>query len=179
LHFARGFFAFCVCGYIKTVFDFNDNDFEKYDIIIDEKTNAYQQYENFELYTMRLRIIASSNSPLCKRKLTIRHLCNQSFISWSEQSNIHKILIKCCSLAGFSPNIVVMTNDIKCYEKLIESGIGIGLARETYDESYQKGVNYLDITDFDERYTVYSYYKKQACYGNVEHFLNFLRTKAV
>ncbi len=163
----------------KTVFDFNDNDFEKYDIIIDEKTNAYQQYENFELYTMRLRIIASSNSPLCKRKLTIRQLCNQSFISWSEQSNMHKILVKCCSLAGFSPNIVVMTNDIKCYEKLIESGIGIGLARETYDESYQKGVNYLDITDFDERYTVYSYYKKQACYGNVEHFLNFLRTKAV
>lgn len=163
----------------KTVFDFNETDYSKYDIIIDEKTDLYHEYENFELFTMKLRIKASAKSPLCKRKLTLKQLCNQSFISWSEKSNMHRILINVCKNAGFTPNIIVQTNDIECYEKLIESGMGIGLSREnTYNSSY-KNTEYLDITDFDERYTIYSYYKSQACYGNIEHFLKFLRTKSI
>lgn len=158
----------------KTVFDFSENDYEKYDIIIDEKSNSYADYENFELYSMRIHIKASSKNPLCSKKLTLRQLCNQSFISWGEHSNMHNILVAACKRVGFTPKVSVHSNDIECNEKLIASDIGIGLGVEA-----KSGTQFLDVTDFDERYTVYSYYKKQACYGNVEHFLNFLKNNTI
>ncbi|MBR5156948.1 MAG: LysR family transcriptional regulator [Clostridia bacterium] len=158
----------------KTVFDFAETDFEKYDIIIDEKTDAYSEYEKFELCTMRLRMKVKAGSPLSGRRLVLKQLSNQPFISMGEQSNMHKILMRNCNRAGFTPNIVVQSNDINCYDKLVESGIGIGLGRERLNDA----ADYLDITDFDERYTVYGYYKKHADYGNVRHFLNFLKGKS-
>ena len=57
--------------------------------------------------------------------------------------------------------------------KTIAAGVGIGITRE---DGGTDGV-YLDVTDFDEHYTVYAYYKKQAYYGNVKHFVDFLRAQ--
>ena len=156
----------------KTVFDFSETNFEKYDIIIDEKADVYSDFDNFELSTLQIRLKASLKSTLCNKKLTLKQLSTQPFISWGEQSNMHKILLRACNNAGFTPNIIVHSNDIACNERLIGSGIGIGLGSTT-----TKNTTFLDISDFDERYTVYCYYKSQSNYGNVEHFLNFLKSK--
>ena len=156
----------------KTVFDFSETNFEKYDIIIDEKADVYSDFDNFELSTLQIRLKASLKSTLCNKKLTLKQLSTQPFISWGEQSNMHKILLRACNNAGFTPNIIVHSNDIACNERLIGSGIGIGLGSST-----TKSTTFLDISDFDERYTVYCYYKSQSNYGNVEHFLNFLKSK--
>ena len=163
----------------KTVFDFSEKDFEKYDIIIDEETEAYVDYDKYELSSMRIRMQVSTKSPLYGRQVLLKQLCNQPFVSLGEECNMHRIMVKECNKAGFTPNIAVVSNDIKCYEKLIVSGLGIGLGREDAKKDALPDIGYLDITDFDERYTVYCYYKKQAAYGNVEHFLNFLKSKAV
>ncbi len=159
----------------KTVFDFGETSFKNYDIIIDEKTDAYPEYERFELCSMRIRMMVSSDSPLLKKKLTLKQLCNHSFVSLNEQSNMHKILMRVCSSAGFTPNVVAQINDIKCHEKMIESGIGIGLGRENKQAKEPKNISYLDISDFNEKYVVYAYFKKHAAYGNVKHFLNYLQ----
>ena len=119
----------------------------------------------------------ASTSPLCNKKLSLKQLCNQSFISLGEQSNMHKILMRTCKNAGFTPNIAVQSNDMKCHEKLIESGIGIGLERYDLQKDIARNITSLDITDFNEQYVVYGYYKKQAAYGNVEHFLNYIKNK--
>ncbi|MBQ7033020.1 MAG: LysR family transcriptional regulator [Clostridia bacterium] len=161
----------------KTVYDFGETEYEKYDIIIDEKTDKYEGYETFELYTMRIRMKAAADSPLCRKKHSLRQLSGQSFISWGEQSNMHTLLCRACSQAGFIPNIVVQSNDTACYEKLIASGIGIGPGRENFKEDAAKGLAYLDIADFDERYTVYAYYKQQAYTGSVKHFIDFLHKR--
>jgi len=162
----------------KTVFDFGDINIENYDIIIDDKPEKYADYENFEICSTRILLKASSNSPLCKRKLTLKQLCNQSFLSMGEQSSMHQLLINACNRAGFSPNIVVKTNDTQCYKKCLESGIGIGLGRDNPQE-HNNNIKFLDITDFDARQTVYGFYKKQHAYGNVEHFINFLKSKII
>ena len=163
----------------KTVFDFYEKNFEEYDIIIDEKKDTYTDYESFELYSMRLRMMVSSSSPLCDRHLCLKQLENQPFISLGESSNMHKILVKSCMKSGFSPNISVHSNDIKCFEKLIESGIGIGIGREILSNITSKKISYLDISDFNERYTVCSYYRQESAYGNVKDFLDFLKNKAI
>jgi len=158
----------------KTVFDFQERDFSKYDIIIDEQTDAYPEYERFELFSVRLRLKCVKEDPLCDRKILLNQLRSRTFVSMGEESNMHRILQKVCNRAGFTPNVAVYSNDIECYEKLIASGIGIGLGMEEQYGPLSK-VACLDVTDFDERYTIYAYYKKQACYGNVKSFLEFLR----
>lgn len=159
----------------KISFDFSEKDLEKYDIIIDEKSNVYPKYESFELYSMKLCMTVSKNSHLSKKQLTMSDLASETFISLGEQSNMHRILIKACKKAGFVPNVAVLSNDIKCYEKLIESGLGIGIERKRKDTV--RKIQYLDILDFNENYTVHAYYKKIADYGNVGHFLEFLKRR--
>ena len=154
-----------------TSFDFNEKDFEKYDIVIDRKCDAYPDREGFEICSMRLRIKAAAGHPLARKKHTLHEFFDQKFISWGEQSNMHQILMEACRRAGFTPPIAVSTNDKACYDRLIAAGVGIGIARE---DASTEGV-YLDVTDFDEHYTVYAYYKKQAYYGNVKHFIDFLK----
>ena len=161
----------------KTIFDYDHSSFEEYDIIIDEKKDTYHGYEMFELFNMRIRLKVASNSSLLGKKLTLKQLCNQPFLSLSEKSNMHKLLIESCKRAGFLPNIVAQINDIQCHEKMIASGIGIGLGRENVYMSGAEKISYLDVVDFDERYVVCAYYKKQSAYGNVKKFLDFLESK--
>ncbi len=163
----------------KTVFDFSESDFENYDIVIDEKTDRYPEYERFELFSKRLRIKCAPGDSLCGRKLTLKQLCKRKFVSMGEESNLHKILISACGRAGFTPDIAVSCNDIECYEKFISSGMGIAVGIEKSDAAMaEAGLAYLDVSDFDERYTVYGYYKKKAYYGNIKSFVDFLKSKS-
>ena len=159
----------------KIVFNLGEANYEDYDIIIDEKRDTYDEFEKFELCHLKFYIKAAKNSPLCKKTYSLKQLANQDFVSMGEQTNMHKILINACKRAGFSPNIVVETNDSKCYNKCLAQGIGIGLGRDPLFEE-EGSVQNLDVTDFDEGQTIYVYFKKQSAYGNVKHFLDFLKT---
>lgn len=163
----------------KTIFDFDETDFESYDIIIDEKSEKYHDYKNFDLFTTRIRLCASAKNPLCGKKLTLNQLRNQPFISIGENNSMHRIFINACKAAGFTPNIVVQTNDVQCNRKCVEAGVGIGLARDCPQLILPNNLKYLNITDFNEEQTICSYYRKQSAYGNVRHFLKFLENKIV
>jgi DNA-binding transcriptional LysR family regulator len=109
------------------------------------------------------------------REISFSLLASEAFISWGEESNMHRLMVDACKRAGFSPRVAVETGDKACYERLISSGVGIGLGRGDEPPS---GCAYLPVSDFDERYTVYVYYKPDARFGNVALFLNFLRNRA-
>lgn len=161
----------------KTMFDFSETDFEKYDIVIDDEKKAYADFEHFALLRTRIRVRACQTHPLSGRKLTFSMLKDQPFISIGEQSSLHKILIDACNKAGFTPNIAMSCNDIKCCEKCITAGVGIGLGREYANSSLPKGLVYLDVTDFNVTQTICCYYKKASAYGNIKDFLDYLRAK--
>ena len=163
----------------KTVFDFDDLDFEKYDIIIDEQNNDYESFEKIILYNTKVRLRIASTHPLAHKKLTLKQLSNQPFVSIGENNGMHKILINACKKAGFIPNIVVLSNDIWCNRKFVEAGVGIGLAREYPFPVKNENIKILDVSDFNEKQVICGYYKKNSAYGNVEHFLNFLKNKAI
>ncbi len=160
----------------QTVFDFDEKDIEAYDIIIDEEADRYAHYEKIKLFTSKIRLRVKADSPLCHKKLTLRQLAGQSFVSIGENNGMHKIFMDACEKAGFTPNIVVQTNDLACNRKCVEAGVGIGLAREYPGAYMSPGCRYLTITDFDETQDVYAFFKKEVLYGNVEHFLRFLET---
>lgn len=161
----------------KTVFDFEETDFEKYDIIIDELSDNYPGFEKFDLFSSKIRLSVSDKSHLCGKKLTLKQLAKEDFISIGENNSMNKILISACKKAGFTPKIAVKSNDISCYIKCVEAGVGIGLSREKQKGISSKNTRYLSVVDFDVSQTICSYYKPQANYGNVEHFLKFLKSK--
>ena len=156
----------------RTVLDFTERDLTKYDVIVDARGEAYAGFDRFELLSMRIRVMASENHPLLQTELPLSHLASEPFVSWGEESNMHRLLVDACGRAGFSPRIAVETGDKACYERLIASGVGVGLGRGDVPPA---GCAYLPISDFDERYTVYVYYKSDACFGNVARFLDFLQ----
>lgn len=157
----------------RTVFDFRETDLKNYHVIIDADLNTYPDHEKFELLSLNLRLKTSDKDPLCGKKLQLKDLRKRKFMSMGEQSNYYKLLLRACGRVGFTPDVSVVCNDIECYERLVDAGMGIaiGVALETPNERF------LDVTDFNERYTVFGYYKKQDYYGHVKSFLDFLRSK--
>lgn len=156
----------------KISFNFNETEYEEYDVIIDEESECYSNYRKFEFYTTRLRIKCSENNPMLGRRVLMKQLRDATFISMGEESNLHKILIGACRQAGFTPKISVLCNDLECYEKLIAGGIGIAIGKE---KNQSPGIDFLDVSDFDERYTLYCYYKKSIYFGVVKKFIDFLK----
>lgn len=161
----------------KTVFDFSQTDYEKYDVVIDRDNGDNLDYASFKLCDIKLRFKAARGSASYFKASRLSDLTDAPFISWGESSNMHKILIKACQKAGFYPNVVTVSNDKDCYEKLLRAGVGIGLGREDAENDYPDLV-YLDLVDFDEKYTVCCYYNSESCYGVVKSFVDFLKTKA-
>ncbi|MBQ4116472.1 MAG: LysR family transcriptional regulator [Clostridia bacterium] len=158
-------------------FDNAEQNFEKYDIIIDERSDLYPTRERTELCHMRMKLVVSRESLLARKKLTMKQLSSQQFITLGEQSNMHKILIDACKKAGFSPNVSIRSNDMKYYEKLVDSGIAIGVERDNAKNLQTRNIAYLDVSDFAEESVVFAYYKRESAYGNVEQFLQFLKNK--
>ena len=163
----------------QTIFDYDDDHYQDYDIVIDDEKESYSGYERVELFSMRLRLKCAADHPLREKKVTLSALSEQPFISMNTNSNMHKILTKACGRVGFTPKIAVLCNDIACYEKFIAAGMGIGIARqEGSDWDVSNRICNLDVTDFNEHYTVYAYYSPKEYYGNVKDFVNFLKRRA-
>ncbi|MBR2322488.1 MAG: LysR family transcriptional regulator [Clostridia bacterium] len=159
----------------KTVFDFLESDYQKYDIVIDEKGDKYVGYGGFELLSMNIKMKVSQ-SIYTSKKLKLKDLEGEKFISWGENSNMHKSLVRACESAGFYPNVVINANDNDCYERFVKAGVGIGLGRENHDRDYPH-IKYLDVVDFNEKYVVYCYYNPATCTGETKNFIEFLRNQ--
>ena len=159
----------------KTDFDLDRTNGDGYDLIIDERNDSYTDMKRVELCSMRVMIRASSNNPLCGRRLTMSQLRHQPFITMGENSNFHKILLRACKNAGFTPFFVMETNDSSCYGRCIKEGMGIGLSR--VGRVLSSGTEFLQVDDFDEQQTVYAYYRADAEGSYVTDFLEFLRAR--
>lgn len=153
--------------------NFEEEDYDKYDIIIAPKNDDHPEYDGFELCSFNIRIEASKYSPLCQKKLTLSQLRNQPFVTTGRQNELYKAITRACNRAGFEPNFVFECNDYDSIDMVERAGMGLGATVELGAASF--GMQYLDVTDFNEKYVVYVYYKKQAYHGNVKSFVDFLR----
>ena len=156
----------------QTVLDAASRPHADFDIVIDTQSDAYAGYDAFPLASLQMRLMAAKDHPLSGTPIPLSRLSSESFVSWGEGSNMQRILDAACARAGFSPLVAVTAGDKECYEKLIASGVGIGLGRE---DRAMAGCVPLDITDFDTRYTAFVFCKPEANYGNVAKFLTFLK----
>lgn len=152
---------------------FSENGDDDYDIIMDDDKEIYSNYRKFELYSLRLHLKCSSNDPICQRQLSMSDLCDRTFVSMDQESNMHRILTNACIRKGFRPKIAAFCNDIECYDKLVAMGMGIGIGREQLLPD--NNITNLNVSDFNEHYTVYVYYRERDNYGNVKKLMDFIK----
>ena len=79
---------------------------------------------------------------------------------------------------GFTPNFIIHANDLLCYNKYIEAGIGIGVGRNASHELQSSNLRCLDVVDFVERQTSYVFHKNHASRKTLNDFIRFLKSKA-
>jgi len=151
---------------------------DDYDIIMDDDKDIYAEYRKFELYSLRLYLRCAANDPICRKQLSLQDLCDRAFVSMGQESNMHRILTNACVRKGFHPKIAAFCNDIECYEKLVAMGMGIGIGRERLlsinGNNNIETVN-LNVSDFNEHYTVYVYYRERDYFGNVKKLIDFIQ----
>ena len=157
----------------KIVFDFEKNNSDEFDVIIDEEKDIYSDFQHFPLFSTALCLKCAATSSLKKEELSLSQLKNQRFIVMDLKGNMYRILKNACNGAGFEPEISAICNDIECYENLISTDMGIGIGR-----SHSPLLKNLNVTDFNENYVVYAYFRKDAYYGNVKKFVDFLKSSA-
>lgn len=151
---------------------------DDYDIIMDDDKDIYADYKKIEMYSLRLHLRCSSNDPICQRQLSLHDLCDRAFVSMGQESNMHRILTKACNNKGFHPKIAAFCNDIECYDKLVAMGMGIGIGRESLlpnNGNNKLEIANLKVSDFNEHYTVYVYYREREYFGNVKKLIDFIK----
>lgn len=160
----------------KLIADFDEMNYDNYDVIIDTEGVKYGGWESFELCRQKILIYASPKSNLVGKKLRMEQLSGESFANLSLYGNQYQVLQNACHKAGFNPNLVAQVNDSACFMRIISSGVAIGAAGELYNMvSNKESVVPLEVSDFKEYQTVSVYYKKDSAYGNVRKFIDFLR----
>ncbi len=139
------------------IHDYSSTDHSNYDIIIDEQ-NHYKGFSQKPIYKETIKIIASKNSPLNNKQLTLNDLRPYPFITMSDGSSLNKITKKVCQNAGFNPNIIVESDDTIDIINYIEEGLGISFVSEKITEHYKNNnISNLNVVDFDYKRITYIY----------------------
>ena len=159
----------------KLIADFEETNFDNYDIVIDTESDLYTGYESQELGKQKIFFYVPVESSLYTRKYRLEQLSQMPFVLMSQQGNHGKIFSTACKKAGFSPNIVAQVNDSACFRKIISSGIAIGV---TCDFALPSGGSSalvpLNVIDFNVEQKIFMYYKSDNNHGNTARFISFL-----
>lgn len=160
----------------KLVADFDETDFDDYDIIVDTESDIYKGYESLKLGKQKIFCYAPVSSNLHTRKFRLEQLADFPFVLMSQQGNHGKLFLNACKNAGFSPNIVAQVNDSACFRKIILSGIAIGVTGEFATGTDENSTLVpLNITDFKFEQPICMYYKKENNHGNTARFMEFVQ----
>ena len=155
----------------KTLYNLDETNYAGFDVIIDEDCPDYSEYFKIELVSKKLYIKASADSPFKDKVVRLIDLRHQPFITMGENSNLYKKLVKACKKAGFTPKVVLETNDGACFSQSIRNGIGMGITRSSKEDPLTSIIN---VVDFDERQTVYAFFKEDVS-PIVKKFVEFLK----
>ena len=160
----------------KVYFDNKDLHDGEFDIIIGSEDNRYAEYQKRELFKTPICLRTCTNSHLVGKKLRLKDLCHEPFVTMGKTTYMHNLLIDACKRVGFSPKIVVEVNDMACYNKCIKEGLGIGVSRlnPRITEKFN-GSAMLDVIDFNIMQNFYIYYKRSGIRPSVLNFVEYIK----
>ena len=158
--------------------DYAVTDIENFDVIIDEDSKQYRDWDRFLLSTELLCIKASAQSPLVNRELTFQQLQDRPFILPSAGNGMRRLYERLCREQGMTANVAIECNDRQCLQYYVQADMGltIGAYRALADNT-QNGIVPLKVTDFNEIQSVCVFFR-QAKQGEItKAFCDFLYSK--
>lgn len=159
--------------------DIHMDDVNNFDIIVDEQSDAYEDLERFLLSTEEICVKASKKSPLVGQTLSFRQLRGQMFVMPRKAIGIRKLLMSTGKKYGFVPNITIECNDSYCLARYVTEDMGLTLgSRHALENSLEKDIVPLNITDFNEIQLVCVYHQKiSENNATLKDFCDFLYAK--
>lgn len=163
----------------RLIHDFSTKDIDKYDIIIDEQSDSYKGFERFPMLRENLKFCVSADNPLSKEKVTLDKLYDQPFITMGEGSSLKRLTLEFCKKAGFTPNIIIESDDPYYLRKYIEMDFGIALVPEiSWKGELGEKTAFLDVVDFSQTRITYAYLnRKKNPSSSASRFYNFILEK--
>jgi len=126
---------------------YNENESE-FDIIISDGSFKHKSYTETLLFKEKIFLALKKEHPLVSCKINISDLKNERFISMTAGSSLNRITNQICENAGFSPKIVIHSDDPYYIRKYIEMGLGIGFIPEvSWKGQISENIVLKDITD--------------------------------
>ena len=159
--------------------DIHMDDVDNFDIIVDEQSDAYEDLDRFPLSAEKICVKASKNSPLVGQALSFRQLRGQMFVMPRKAIGIRKLLMSTGKKYGFVPNITIECNDSYCLARYVTEDMGLTLgSRHALENSLEKDIVPLDITDFNEIQLVCVYHQRiSENNAAIKDFCDFLYAK--
>jgi len=103
---------------------------DSYDLIVSDRERIGAR-ESVPLMSERILLAVNRSSPLAKRgSLALSELSGERFVSMGAPTRIHALTHKICREEGFTPNVVISTDDPFYVRKYVEMGMGVALVPE-------------------------------------------------
>lgn len=161
----------------RVAFDDSPENYDRYDIIVTSPTEGLEDYESFLWRKFIIRVEALDTDPLCRGPVTLRQLCDRTYVTTNSRRGGFQVFAKACERQGFTPKVFLECDDYDCRTKALKSGLYLGLNLASRNEESRVGnMQFLTVTDFDEELAIYVYYKKEKAKGNVKAFLELLES---
>ena len=159
--------------------DIHMDDVDDFDLIVDEQSDNYMDFDRFLLSVEEICVKASKSSPLVGQTFSFRQLREASFVMPRKAIGIRKVLEHTGKKYGFAPNITIECNDSYCLARYVTAGMGLTLgSRRALANTIEKDIVPLDVTDFNETQLVCVYHKKISNHdAAIKDFCDFLYTK--
>ena len=119
-------FQICYSDVVFFINHSSEDVLEKYDLIITDRILEKKNFKKHLLIVENLNLAMKKSNPLSKKSsVSVKNLENEKFITMGNKSGLFKLTNEICNREGFTPNIVIQSDDPYYIRKYIEMGLGI------------------------------------------------------
>ncbi len=143
-----------------------DDILEKYDLIISDRILEQKNFKKHLLVVDNLLLAMKNDNHLAKKQnITIEDLENEKFITMSNKTGLFKLTNEICLSGGFTPNIIIQSDDPHYIREYIEMGLGISFVPSlSWKGTFSKNIECRQVVN-TKRYT-YVYLNTQKHISN-------------
>ncbi|MBQ8583789.1 MAG: LysR family transcriptional regulator [Clostridia bacterium] len=133
-----------------------DSALTDYDFIISDAIERAADYRSEHLLSERIVLAVEKNAPLAEGPINgLESLAGERFIALAD-SRLHSLTEQMCRAAGFTPNVVIRTDDPHYVRKYVEMGLGIALVPAvSWRGAFSDNVVLLDIGGYTRQTRLY------------------------
>lgn len=105
-----------------------NGDLSGFDLIVAEESDRYRGFEADPLITEDILLAVSAAHPLAaKKRVRMQELKGERFITMPRGSGLYELTVAGCRTAGFTPNIVIESDDPFYLRKYVGMNLGVAL----------------------------------------------------